>query len=330
MTVDSTAATSEAKSYSSNSGIAAVRDYLSDVQPSAKVLAGKFPNTYRVKWGLPEDTPKVSIIIPTRDGLNILSQCIDSVLERTDYPNYEILVVDNESADTATLDYLKTLQKTDNIRVLKYKGAFNYSAINNYAVEHAEGSVITLMNNDIEVISEDWLSEMVSHALRSDIGCVGAKLLYKNNMIQHAGVILGIGGVAGHAHKYFDAESEGYFSRLHLVQNLSAVTAACLCVEKSVYEKADGLNEKELKVAFNDVDFCLRVGAMGLKNVWSPYAVLYHHESVSRGHDNTEEKKARFNSEAKYMQQQWGELLLADPAYNRNLTRVREDFSLAA
>ena len=330
MTVDSTAATSDAKSYSSNSGIAAVSDYLSGVQSTAKVVAGKFPNTYRIKWGLPEVAPKVSIIIPTRDGLDILSQCIGSVLERTDYPNYEIVVVDNDSADTATLAYLEALQTEDNIRVLKYNGTFNYSAINNYAVERVEGSVITLMNNDIEVISEEWLSEMVSHALRPDIGCVGAKLLYKNNMIQHAGVILGIGGVAGHAHKYFDAESEGYFSRLHLVQNLSAVTAACLCVEKNIYEKAGGLNEKDLKVAFNDVDFCLRVRAMNLMNVWSPYALLYHHESVSRGHDNTEEKQIRFNKEAMYMQKKWGDLLISDPAYNKNLTRVREDFSLAA
>jgi|GEM_PF-5563088 len=149
-------------------------------------------------------------------------------------------------------------------------------------------------------------------------------------MVQHAGVILGIGGVAGHAHKYFDSESAGYFSRLHLTQNMSAVTAACLTVEKRLYQQVGGLNDKDLKVAFNDVDFCLRIGNLGLRNVWTPYALLYHHESVSRGHENTQEKQMRFKQEALYMQKQWGVLLESDPAYNRNLTLVHEDFSLAA
>ncbi len=330
MTPESTAATAQAKSYSTDSGIAAVRDYLSRVNSAATVSQGKYPNTYQVSWGLPDVVPKVSIIIPTRDRLDILSQCIGSVLQRTDYPDYEIIVVDNESVEPATHEYFEQLKAQGNIKILKYDGVFNYSAINNFAVGHASGDVITMMNNDIEVINEGWLREMVSHAVRSDVGCVGAKLLYKNNMVQHAGVILGIGGVAGHAHKYFDAESAGYFSRLHLTQNLSAVTAACLTVEKKIYQQAGGFNESHLKVAFNDVDFCLRVGALNLRNVWSPYALLYHHESVSRGHEDTQEKKTRFNSEASYMQQQWGELLNSDPAYNRNLTLVREDFSLAA
>ncbi len=330
MTPESTAASAQAKNYSTDSGVAAVADYLSKVSASATVEQGKYPNTYHVSWGLPEDIPKVSIIIPTRDRLDILSQCIGSVLQRTDYPDYEIIVVDNESVEPATHEYFEQLKAQDNINILKYDGVFNYSAINNFAVGHARGDVITMMNNDIEVINEGWLREMVSHAIRPDVGCVGAKLLYKNNMVQHAGVILGIGGVAGHAHKYFDAESAGYFSRLHLTQNLSAVTAACLTVEKKIYQQAGGFNESHLKVAFNDVDFCLRVGSLQLRNVWSPYALLYHHESVSRGHENTQEKKTRFNSEANYMQEQWGELLSSDPAYNRNLTLVREDFSLAA
>ena len=180
------------------------------------------------------------------------------------------------------------------------------------------------------MIHPDWLTEMVSQALRPAIGCVGAKLLYGDNLVQHAGVILGIGGVAGHAHKYFDADDAGYFSRLHLVQNMSAVTAACLTVEKSVYQMAGGLNEKELKIAFNDVDFCLRVQSLGLRNLWTPYAMLYHHESQSRGREDTPEKQARFSREAKYMKEKWGEVLVSDPAYNCNLTRSREDFSLAA
>ena len=330
MTDNSTAASAQAKSYSSQSGVAAVRDYLSSVQSSATVEQGKYPNTYKVRWNLPSLVPQVSIIIPTRDRVDILSQCINSVLELTDYPDYEILVIDNDSVEPQTLNYFAELRQMANVRILNYAGAFNYSAINNFAVEHAFGSVIVMMNNDIEVISTDWLREMTSHAVRPYVGCVGAKLLYKNDTVQHAGVILGIGGVAGHAHKFFDTDSAGYFSRLHLTQNMSAVTAACLCVEKNLYQQVGGFNEKDLKVAFNDVDFCLRIGTLGLRNVWSPYALLYHHESISRGHENTEEKKIRFNKEAKYMQQQWGDLLIADPAYNRNLTRVKEDFSLAA
>lgn len=330
MAEGSTASVASAKTYTTDSGVAAITDHLSRIESSASVEAGKYPNTYRVRWNLPTTAPKVSIIIPTRDRLDILSQCIGSVLQLTDYPNYEIIVVDNESTEPSTLDYFEQLKAQDNVSILRYEGEFNYSAINNFAVSQASGSVITMMNNDIEVIEKDWLCEMAGHAIRPEIGCVGAKLLYKNNMVQHAGVILGIGGVAGHAHKYFDAESAGYFSRLHLTQNMSAVTAACLTVEKSLYEQVGGFNENDLKVAFNDVDFCLRVRALGLRNVWTPYALLYHHESVSRGHENTHEKQARFRNEALFMQQQWGELLESDPAYNRNLTLAREDFSLAA
>lgn len=330
MAEGSTSATASAKNYTTDSGVAAISDHLTRTGSLATVERGKYPNTYRVRWPIPSKPPKVSIIIPTRDRLDILSQCIGSVLQRTDYPDYEIIVVDNESTDPATLDYFEQLKAQNNVRIIEFSGEFNYSAINNFAVENAQGSVITLMNNDIEVIEEGWLREMVSHALRPDVGCVGAKLLYKNNMIQHAGVILGIGGVAGHGHKYFDAESAGYFSRLHLAQNMSAVTAACLTIEKRLYKQVDGLNETDLKVAFNDVDLCLRIGSLGLRNVWTPYALLYHHESVSRGHENTQEKQIRFKREALYMQKQWGEILGADPAYNRNLTLVREDFSLAA
>ena len=330
MAEGSTSAAASAKSYTTDSGVAAISDHLQRTGSKASVEAGKYPNTYRVRWDVPADPPMVSIIIPTRDRLDILSQCIGSVLQLTEYPNYEIIVVDNESVEPSTLEYFDQLKGQENLRILEYRGEFNYSAINNYAVSQARGSVITMMNNDIEVIEKGWLCEMVGHALREEIGCVGAKLLYKNNMVQHAGVILGIGGVAGHAHKYFDAESAGYFSRLHLTQNMSAVTAACLTVRKSLYERVGGFNESDLKVAFNDVDFCLRVGTLGMRNVWTPYALLYHHESVSRGHENTHEKQQRFKHESKYMQEQWGELLETDPAYNRNLTLVREDFSLAA
>ena len=330
MTSESTASNAEAKDYTTDSGVRAVEDFLRTNGEQGEVVAGKYPNTYRILRELPEDAPLVSIIIPTRDRLDILSQCIDSVRERTTYPNFEIIVVDNRSEQPETLAYLKEIESWKGVRVIRYSGDFNYSAINNYAVREARGSVLTLMNNDIEVISPDWLTEMVSHAIRPGIGCVGAKLLYKNNMVQHAGVILGIGGVAGHAHKYFDSESAGYFSRLHLTQNMSAVTAACLTVERRIYDSVGGLNETDLKVAFNDVDFCLGVRALGYRNLWTPYATLYHHESLSRGQEDTGEKQRRFTSEARFMQKKWGKSLLSDPAYNRNLTRSREDFSLAA
>lgn len=330
MTARSTAYDAGAKTYTSDSGVAAIEDFLATSGATANVEKGKFDNTYRVKWGVTEVAPKVSIIIPTRDMLDILSQCIDSIFERTDYENYEIVVVNNDSKNRETLDYFENITQKDNVSILDYSGAFNYSAINNYAVDRVDGEVIVMMNNDVEVIDSDWLTELVGHVMRPEVGCVGAKLLYRNNMIQHAGVILGIGGVAGHAHKYFDSESSGYFSRLHLTQNMSAVTAACLAVRRETYIRVGGFNESELKVAFNDVDFCLRVQELGLRNVWSPYAVLYHHESISRGHENTPEKQKRFNSEMNYMKNTWGDVLSHDPAYNRNLTLVKEDFSLAA
>lgn len=330
MTAQSTASSAAAKDYSTDSGVAAVADYVESMDAAATVVAGKYPNTYKVKWSLPDKPPKVSIIIPTRDQAGVLSRCVDSLLAVTDYPDYEILLIDNQSVEQETLAYFEKLKVRNNVRILSYNKSFNYSAINNFAVNQALGSVVVLLNNDTEVISGDWLGEMVSQAIRPEIGCVGAKLLYTNNMVQHAGVILGIGGVAGHSHKYFDAEDAGYFCRLHLTQNMSAVTAACLAIEKKMYLEVGGLNDVDLKVAFNDVDFCLKVRSMGLRNLWTPYAMLYHHESISRGHEDTKEKQMRFAQESVFMQQRWGESLMLDPAYNSNLTRTREDFSLAA
>jgi len=206
---------------------------------------------------------------------------------------------------------------------------FNYSALNNAAAKLARGDVLGLLNNDLEVISPDWLLEMVSHAVRPNIGAVGAKLWYPNDTLQHGGVILGLGGVAGHAHHNILRGMFGYFGRAKVVQNFSAVTAACLLVRKSIYEEVGGLNEPNLQVAFNDVDFCLRVREAGYRNIWTPYAELYHHESATRGFEDTPEKQARFAKEVKYMRQRWGDLLLNDPAYSPNLTLDHGDFSLA-
>lgn len=328
-TENSTASNSGAKSYTTDAGILALENYFALQDKPVAVTMGKFPNTYHCKWPVPENAPLVSLIIPTRDGYELVKQCVDSIFKLTTYPNFEIIIVDNQTTCEKTLGLFKRYQsKYQNVSVIRWDAPFNYSAINNYAVAHCNGDVVGLINNDIEVITPEWLDEMVGHALRPDVGCVGAKLYYPNDTVQHAGVILGIGGVAGHSHKYFTKNDPGYFTRLYLTQNLSAVTAAALVVRKDVFEQVGGLNEFDLKVAFNDVDFCLKVREAGYKNVFTPWAELYHHESVSRGQEDSAEKIARFNSEVNYMKNQWGELLNNDPAYNPNLTMQYEDFSM--
>lgn len=325
----STALASTEKSYTHHSGLAAVQNYLEANYPDANAQLGKVPNSYRVVWPIPQPAPLVTLLVPTRDAVEILQPCIDAILEGTEYRNFELIILDNESRCEQTLRYMDEVQQRDTrVRVESWHQPFNYSAINNFGVSLARGSIIGLINNDIEPINGDWLTEMVGQVSRPDIGCVGAKLYYPNHTIQHAGVILGIGGVAGHSHKYLPRGEYGYFSRLQLVQNLSAVTAACLLVRKSVFEQVGGLNERHLAVAFNDVDFCLKVRAAGYRNLWTPYAELYHHESVSRGDEDSPEKKARFQREIDYMRRTWGRELDQDPAYNPNLTLAFEDFSL--
>lgn len=293
---------------------------------------------WRIRYPLPAVPPLVSLIIPTRNGLAVLRRCLDSLLEKTTYPNFEILVVDNLSDDPATLAYLATLRDGSHpllaphhtVRVIPYVQPFNFSAINNHAVRQAQGQVIGLLNNDLEVITPGWLDEMTAQALRPGIGCVGAMLYYPNDTIQHAGCVLGIGGVAGHAFKTFPRGDEGKFNRARLVQNYSAVTAACLVVRKAVYEQVGGLDEQDLAVAFNDIDFCLKVLAAGYRNLWTPFAEFYHHESASRGADDTPEKAGRFRAEVEKMLSRWANVLPRDPAYNPNLTLEDEHFSLAA
>jgi GT2 family glycosyltransferase len=293
---------------------------LASVQPCEQGL--------KVSFAVPQPEPLVSLLIPTRNGLEILKACVDSILEKTSYKNFEIIILDNQSDDVAILEWFKQIQLEPKVRVLPFDYPFNYSAINNFGAQQAKGSIIGLINNDVEVISANWLTEMVAHACRPDIGCVGAKLYYSNGQIQHAGVILGLGHVAGHSHRFAERHSDGYYGRLKLVQNYSAVTAACLVVRREIYEQVGGLNERDLVVAYNDVDFCLRVRAAGYRNLWTPHAELYHHESVSRGEDDTPEKKARFDKEVAYMRATWAEELKNDPCYNPNLSRLREDFAL--
>lgn len=282
---------------------------------------------YRIKHPLPAQLPLVTIIVTTRDMVNILSKCIESIQEKTDYTNWELLIVDNQSVHPETLSYFEQITSDTRIRVIKYPKPFNYSAMNNYAVEHAKGEVLALLNNDVEVITTDWLTEMVSHAIRPEIGAVGAKLLYSNGLVQHAGVIIGLGGVAGHAHKYLKGDDFGYCYRAVTTQNLSAVTGACLVVRKNNYLEVAGLDEHNLTVAFNDIDFCLKLRRAGYLNVFTPYAKLFHHESISRGADDTPKKHARFTKEFEYMKKTWGTNLHGDPAYNPNLTLEFENFS---
>jgi O-antigen biosynthesis protein len=327
----STALAAGEKSYTTQAGVKALNDYFKAIgQPGVKVSEGLLSNTYRVHWPIPLPQPLVSLLIPTRDRKKITELAVTSILEKTTYSNYEIIIIDNGSVEQETLKWFETIEKNNRVRVLRYDKPFNYSAINNFGAKYAQGTLLGLVNNDVEVISPDWLTEMVSHAIRPDIGCVGAKLYYGNNTIQHAGVIIGIGGVAGHSHKHLPKNHHGYFSRLKLTQNLSAVTAACLVVKKSLFDSVNGLDEDNLKIAFNDVDFCLKIMELGFRNVWSPYVELYHHESVSRGAEDNPEKIQRFNKEMNFMIAKWKTNVAVDPFYNLNLTREHEDFSISA
>ncbi len=283
---------------------------------------------HRIRYALPTPVPSVSIIVCTRDRVDLLKTAVESVERLTDYPNYEIVVVDNQSAEAATKTYLTEISKRPRVRVLTYDEPFNFSAMNNFAARQSSADIYVLLNNDIEVISRDWLTELVSHAARPEIGCVGAMLYYPDERIQHAGVVLGINGVAGHAYRLLRRGGMGYFSRAAVVQSYSAVTAACLAIRRSVYWEVDGLDPR-LAVAFNDVDFCIRVRNRGYRNVWTPYAELYHYESATRGSDMAPDKRVRFQREVELMIERWGSSLTNDPAHNPNLRLDDENFRLA-
>ncbi len=327
MAEGSTARGQEQKSYASDAGRRALQDHF-DSTGQMVTVTETYPCIYRHRWSLPQPQPLVSLIVPTRDGVELLGTCVESIRSRTTYANYEILIVDNDSTCTRTLAYMAQLEADGHARVLRYAQPFNYSAINNFAARHARGSILGLVNNDIEVINPDWLSEMVSHVVRPDIGCVGAKLYYPDGTIQHAGVVCGMGGIAAHVMRHLPKESPGYFGRLWVVYNPSAVTAAALLVRKDVFDGVGGLDEEGLPVAFNDVDLCLKVQEAGYRNLWTPFAELVHHESVSRGSDETPAKRARFAGECALMRERWAPQLAQDRNYNRNLTLHHHDCSL--
>jgi O-antigen biosynthesis protein len=321
----STALDPGAKPYASAAGMAAVREALARRGLRARVSAAASAHSYRVTWDVPNPAPKVAVVIPTRDCVSLLEICLEGLLDRTSYPNVELVIIDNGSVGGETHRFFRRVEQRA-VRVLRYDRPFNFAAINNFAVASTRSDLVALVNNDIEVLDPGWLEEMVGHAIRPEVGAVGALLLYPDRRIQHAGVVLGIGGVAGHAFKYAPAACAGYFSSLHFARSVSAVTAACLVVERSKYEAVGGLDE-ELAVAFNDVDFCMRLGRAGYRNVFTPHAVLLHHESASRGDDLTGEKLARFQRERLQMLERWGGSLRDDPFYSPHLTLDHEDYS---
>lgn len=323
----STALSRDAKDYAATAGVRAVNEHLSRSAPGARAEELSHGH-YRVRWPLPMPRPKVSLVVPTRDKAGLLRMCVDSILTRSTYGNFEVLVVDNGSTEVDALEYIESLKKVSGVRVLRYDAPFNYSAINNWAIAQCDADVVGLVNNDIEVITPDWLEEMVSHAIRPDVGAVGAMLYYPNDTIQHAGVILGVHGVAAHAYVGMVRGYPGHGGRARVAQELSAVTGACLLVRRDRFEEVGGLDEG-LAVAFNDIDFCLRLRDAGYRNIWTPFAELYHHESASRGREDTAEKKARFAAEVELMVARWSSVLQEDPAYNSNLSLSSNNFDLS-
>jgi len=323
----STASSATAKPYAQEAARRAVQEHLERTGIGGTVVPS-FDIYLQTRYALPTEHPLVSIIIPTRDQASRLKKCLDSVFDKTDYRPYEVIVLDNETYDSETLEFLAELTKHERVRVERIEGTFNYSRLNNRGVELARGSFVALLNNDVEVINDDWLSEMVSRAVQPKVGMVGARLWYPNNTIQHGGVILGAGGIAGHAHIGLRRGEPGYFARANLAQNVSAVTAACALVRREVYLQLGGFDEK-LAVTFNDIDFCLRLREAGYWIVWTPHADLIHHESTSRGFDDSTPKQVRFLAEVDYMNSKWGDMLQRDPFYNPNLSLGENLFTLA-
>jgi GT2 family glycosyltransferase len=304
-----------------------VREHLRRRGVEAEVTDTR-PGCRWVRYPLPGNPPLVSIIVPTRDALPLLRQCVESVLGKTKYPRFELLVVDNQSADPEALAYLGELARRATVRVIRYDRPFNYSAINNFAARQAQGEVLCLLNNDTEVISPDWLEEMVGHLLQDKVGAVGARLLYTDGRVQHGGVTVGPGGCADHLHAELPRGHPGYCHRAVIAQELSAVTAACMLTWKHLYERLGGFDEKNLPVAFNDVDYCLRLQDAGYRVIYTPHAELYHHEWATRGVDATWRQRWRARREINYMRLRWRERMKHDPYYNPNLSYDQPNFTL--
>jgi O-antigen biosynthesis protein len=327
----SAAGDEKAKMYAYTAAKKALHEYLARNHIQGDVVDGTWLGSYRVRREI-VGNPLVSIIIPSKENVDILKNCITSIITRTSYTNYEILVTDNQSYDEATLEYYREIEKDSRIKVLHYDSSFNFSAINNYAVSQAGGEYNLFLNNDTRIITTEWISCMLEHSQREDVGAVGAKLLFPNNSIQHCGVILGLGPVEGEevaGHPYSKMfESHGHGGRISVIGNYSAVTAACMMIRKQVFLEMGGFDE-ELAYAYNDIDLCLRLRKRGYLIVYTPYASLYHYESLSRGSEDTQEKLARHKKEVTRMRNKWGNIISrGDPYYNPNLSLTRSDYSL--
>lgn len=321
----------EAKSYAIDAAKGAVAEHLRGhgYRHFRITSTRAFETIFKISYQI-AGNPKISVIIANKDHEPDLRRCITSILERSTYDNYEIIVVENNSESQEIFEYYKKLEENEKIRIVTYKGAFNYSAVNNLGVRESDGEYILLLNNDTQVITVNWMEELLMYAQREDVGAVGAKLYYENKTIQHAGVVLALGAhrTAGHSHYGQHRENLGYMGRLCYAQNVSAVTGACLMVSRELFEKAGGLDEA-FAVSLNDVDFCIKLREMGYLNVFTPFAELYHYESISRGLDDKGEKARRYNEESERFRTKWKETLeKGDPYYNPNFSLDRSDFSL--
>ena len=326
----STALTVDAKSYAMFSGKKALNEYFVRNRIHARSETMRDGNGYRIRYTLPETLPKVSLIILTRNAMKELKNCIRSLLEKTIYPNYEVIIVDNASDDPAIFPYFEELAMTGKVRVLRNDCAWNYSALANFAVQQAQGDYVGFLNNSLEIFSSHWLDEMVSMAIQPGVGAVGAKLVFPNNTIQSGGVILGMNGWAGHAHKGWPQNSGGYMGRLSMISSYSAVSGACLVMNKALYQSIGGYDEEKFKRICYDLDLCLRLKEAGYRNIWTPYAELYNNvELVTAVFLNNNEGEKYLDTEIHFLKQRWNNFLLHDPGYNPNLTLAHEDFSLA-
>lgn len=324
---NSTSATSEAKPYTDIAGKNVIHDHLQRLGLDGTVEGAleRANNMYHVKYVL-HDKPLVSIIIPNYNNKAILERCINSILANTQYENYEIIVVENNSTDADLFTYYKELENNKRVHVISWNHPFNYSALNNFAVEFSHGEYLVLLNNDTKILTSDWMEELLGVCQQQDVGAVGVKLVYEDGTIQHGGVILGIGDVADHAHKGYSMKSSGYMGRLVVAQNFSAVTAALMMTRKSLYKQVGGLDER-YTVAYNDVDFCMKITSLGKYIIFDPFVCAYHYESKTRGLEDTPKKKARYNKEVKLFHDKWGKVD-SDPFYNINFARDRASFSL--
>ncbi|HEX4630510.1 MAG TPA: glycosyltransferase [Chthoniobacterales bacterium] len=326
----SLAAVPDAKPYAKHAARRAIADYLRrKQQPGRVVRCPENIESHRAIYEVPTPAPLVSVIIPTRDRADLLELCVKSVRERTDYAPVEVLIVDNDSVEPETDELLSQFESEKIARVLRDRGTFNYSRLNNLAAAQASGEILLFLNNDIEVENRAWLTEMVSHAARSEVGAVGARLWYPDGTLQHGGVVLGMGGLASHAFPRIPRGHPGYYNRAFLQQDCSAVTGACMAMRKKVFREFNGFDEEDLGVNFSDIDLCLRLRAAGYEIVWTPYANLIHRESASRGYQRTEEQQEQFLREANYMRERWGAELLHDPFYNPNFTLNPPGFEIA-